>query len=86
MTSRHHVIINLVMRTTLTLDDDVYRAAKSLALARSTSIGAVISELARKAMEARVPTTTRGDFPVFTVRPDSRPITLEDVQRAQDDE
>jgi hypothetical protein len=75
-----------VMRTTLTLDEDVYRAAKALALARSTSIGAVISDLVRKAMVTRVPTATRGDFPVFTVRSGARPITLEDVQRAQEDE
>jgi len=74
------------MRTTLTLDEDVYRAAKALALARSTSIGAVISDLVRKAMETPVPTATRGDFPVFTVRSGARPITLEDVQRAQEDE
>jgi hypothetical protein len=86
LTSAHHVIKHQVMRTTLTRDEDVYRAAKALALARSTSIGAVISDLVRKAMETRVPTATRGDFPVFTVRSGARPITLEDVQRAQEDE
>jgi hypothetical protein len=74
------------MRTTLTLDEDVYRAAKAIALARSTSIGAVISDLVRKGLETRDPTSTRGDFPVFTVRPGSRLFTLEGVQRAQENE
>ena len=38
------------MRTTLNLDDDVLFAARGLARRDGTSIGAVISELARKGL------------------------------------
>ena len=81
--SRHH---DAVMRTTLTLDDDVYRAAKAMADAQAVSLGAVVSDLARRAMVIRAETTDRGGFPVFRVRPDAAPITLDDVQRALDEE
>jgi hypothetical protein len=38
------------MRTTLDIDDDLLAAAKELAKARKTTVGEVISELARKAL------------------------------------
>lgn len=38
------------MRTTLNIDDDILVAAKGLARRDGTSIGAVISELARKGL------------------------------------
>ena len=40
------------MRTTLDIDDDVLRAAKEIARREKTTAGAVISELARKALLA----------------------------------
>ena len=40
------------MRTTLQLDDDVLAAARVLARQQRTSLGAVISELARQALVA----------------------------------
>lgn len=40
------------MRTTLQLDDDVLAAARVLARQRRVSLGAVISELARRALVA----------------------------------
>ncbi len=44
------------MRTTLAIDDDVLRAAKELARREKKSAGAVISELARRALTAPPPT------------------------------
>src|SRR5580698_2727034 len=38
------------MRTTLAIDDDILAAAKELADVQQTSVGAVISSLARKAL------------------------------------
>jgi len=38
------------MRTTLELDDTVLAAARSLARARGTSLGAAVSELARRGL------------------------------------
>ena len=40
------------MRTTLSIDDDVLYAVKSLARRQGRSIGEVISELARQALQA----------------------------------
>ena len=73
------------MRTTVTLDDDVLQAAKSLAQARAISLGAVISELARKGLQYESLTVEDDGFPVFKVSPDARPLTLEDVKRIEDD-
>jgi hypothetical protein len=74
------------MRTTLTLDPEIVRAAKQIAAARSKSIGEVISELARRGLEARAAGTTRhGGFPVFQVSKGVRPITLKDVKRDEDE-
>lgn len=43
------------MRTTLDIDDDVLRAAKELAGREKKTTGAVISELARRALTAPPP-------------------------------
>lgn len=42
------------MRTTLSIDDDVLYAVKSLARRQGRSVGEVISELARQALQAPV--------------------------------
>lgn len=42
------------MRTTLSIDDDVLFAAKSIALREGRSLGEVVSELARRALQAPV--------------------------------
>ena len=43
------------MRTTLTIDDDVLSAAKDLARRDGSSIGAVVSELARRGLQGGSP-------------------------------
>jgi hypothetical protein len=67
------------MRTTLTLDDDIFEAARSLAQAKQRSLGKVISDLVRRGLEPR---TDAADFPVFRVSPNAQPITLEMVKEA----
>jgi hypothetical protein len=73
------------MRTTITIDDDLLVAAKTLARSQSVSVGRVISDLARKGMQSPVRTRKKGDFPVFAVSSASRPITLEDVKKLEDE-
>ncbi len=76
------------MRTTVTIDDDMLAAAKVLAQAKSISIGRAISDLARRGLGAtpRVETECLDcDFPMFKVSTHSRPITLEDVKRLEDE-
>lgn len=69
------------MRTTIHLDDDVYRAAKSLADAESKTVGKVLSDLARKGLAPRR-LSSKGGFPVFSVPADAPPITPAAVQAA----
>lgn len=76
------------MRTTLTIDDDLLAAAKTLARDRSESVGKTISELARRGLDAtpRARKAHRGSkFPVFAVPRYAHPITLEDVRKAEDE-
>lgn len=70
------------MRTTLQLDEDVYRAAKSLAEREQKSMGEVISRLARRALAPDPRISESNGFPVFTVSPGAAPITNEMVKAA----
>ncbi|HEY5743192.1 MAG TPA: hypothetical protein VIS99_11685 [Terrimicrobiaceae bacterium] len=62
------------MRTTVTLDDDVFEAAKAQAQASGRNLGEVLSQLARRGLRASMETTTKGDLPVFKVPPDAEII------------
>jgi len=72
------------MRTTLTIDDDVYEAAVKKARATGRSLGRVLSEMARTAIEPRQPSRSR--FATFDVPKGSRMISVARVQKAIDDE
>lgn len=75
------------IRTTLHLDADVYRAARSLAAAKGQGLGAMVSALARKGLQAQGPHgRTRGGFPRFDVSANAKPITTEMVRSALWDE
>jgi hypothetical protein len=72
------------MRTTLDLDDDVLAAARELAADERRSIGAIISELARRGLTpARV--ESDGALPVIRVPAGTPPITPAMVDRALDE-
>ncbi len=58
------------MRTTLTLDRDVFEAAQALARASGKRLGQVVSELARRGLRTR-PSATADGFPTFAVPPDA---------------
>ena len=72
------------MRTTLELDDAVLVAARALARDESISLGAAVSELARRGLKAgvRVSRSPSG-FPVLDIE-GGHPITLEVVNRYRD--
>jgi hypothetical protein len=74
------------MRTTLTIDDDILRAAKTLAAQQGQSIGAVISELARQGLR-REPQVKHeeGGLPVFEVREGAPVFGPIEVEQALDD-
>ena len=68
------------MRTTLNIDDDVAVAARELASQEHRSLGAVISDLARRGLtQARVEVS--GRLPVILVPEGTPPITPEMVRR-----
>lgn len=74
------------MRTTLSLDDDVLRAARSLSRAEGKSLGAVVSELARKGLRPAPPgRKRRGGLPTFDVPDDAAVLTPEMVREALED-
>lgn len=74
------------MRTTLDLDESVLVAARALARDESISLGAAVSELARRGLRAVTsPTVARGGFPVLADS-EGPPITLELVNRHRDGE
>jgi hypothetical protein len=73
------------VRTTRALDADVLAAARELAAGERRSIGAVISELARRGLTpARV--ESDGGLPVIRVPAGTPPITPEMVKRALDED
>jgi hypothetical protein len=78
---------NLGMRTTITLDDDVYELASMYAAGRGITLGAAVGELMRKANgtsgSSRIKIAANG-LPVFAAR--GRVITSEMVKATQEDE
>jgi hypothetical protein len=77
------------MRTTLDIDPIVLSAAKDVACHSSRSVGAVVSEWARRGLEASRATPSsleRNGFPLFAVPADAPPITAEAVSEILADE
>ena len=79
-----------VMRTSVTLDDDVYQLASLYADARGITLGAAIGELVRKANTERSDAaatsrlkTAHNGLRIFPAR--GRIITPEMVKEAQED-
>lgn len=69
-----------VMRTTLTLDDDVLEAARAMSESRGLSIGAIVSELARRGLAPSAPAKTRNGIRLFPVREGAGTATPELVK------
>jgi hypothetical protein len=60
------------MRTTLSLDDDVFQLARGYAESRSLALGKAVSELVRKGLRAPTPTRMVNGLLVFDVPRDER--------------
>ena len=70
-----------LMRTTVTIDEDVLAVARDLAERNGSSLGSALSELARRGFRA-APDRHDDGFPVFQVAAEADPITSDDVHRA----
>jgi hypothetical protein len=56
------------MRTTITVDDDIFEAAQAQARASGKKLGEVISQLARRGLRASADTASKNGLPVFKVQ------------------
>ena len=73
-----------LVRTTVTIDDDVLAVARALAQREGSSLGSALSALARRGFRRdRIDDTD--DVPTFRVAPESSPITSEGVRNALSD-
>jgi len=62
------------MRTTVTIDDDVFEAVKAQAQASGKRLGEVLSQIARAGLRASVETANVKGLPVFKVPPGAEVI------------
>ncbi|MEO6625866.1 MAG: hypothetical protein ABIN37_13705 [Burkholderiaceae bacterium] len=74
------------MRTTLDLDLVALEAARQLALHKGQSLGKAVSELILQGLSARANTPARRKDALPVFRAGTRPITLQDVKAAEEDE
>jgi hypothetical protein len=77
-----------IVRTTVTLDNDVYEAALHLSRTSGRRLGQVLSELARRGLKRpdRPKPSRPGRFPTFDVPQDAPVIPASRVQRVIDEE
>ncbi len=73
------------MRTTLTLDDDVFQVVKIYAENRSLAIGKAVSELVRRGLNAPLKTRTINGLVVFDVPENADAVSSELVKRLDAD-
>jgi hypothetical protein len=73
------------MRTTLDIEEDVLRAAKEIARQRKTTVGQVLSDLARDALTRKPRVTRKNGLPIFPRQPNARVVTLELVNELRDE-
>jgi hypothetical protein len=74
-----------LMRTTIDIDEDVLQVAKEIARREGTSMGRVLSDLARQALTRRPDAATRNGVPLFPRRPGAPLVTLELVNQLRDE-
>lgn len=73
------------MRTTLAIDDDVLTAAKAIAQQQHTSVGRVVSDLARRALRRPRAPASRNGVPLLPVSDPQAVVTLETVNALRDE-
>jgi hypothetical protein len=74
------------VRTTVRLDEDIYRVVKNVAEARGKTFGEVLSELARKGLDQPARIRFEDDLPTFELAEDSPLITSDLVRDILDDD
>lgn len=72
------------MRTTLSIDDDVLAAAKTIAAQQNQTIGQVLSDLARRSLRPNAGSTMRNGIALLPVTNKDAVVTLEIVNHLRD--
>jgi hypothetical protein len=78
--------IIVCMRTTLSLDDDVFQVVKTYAENRSLAIGKAVSELLRRGLSAPAKTRVVNGLVVFDIPEDTEAVTSDRVKQLEADE
>jgi len=76
------------MRTTITLDEDIYDAAQHLSRVSGERLGKVISKLARRGLERKNPSVRKRArrFPTFEVPAGAPIIPASRIERVLDED
>ena len=74
------------MRTTVTLDDDVFEIVKRQARLRRQSVGRTLSDLVRRGLGAPTRARDEGGLVVFLLPADSPVVTTELVRQLEADD
>lgn len=78
--------LDITMRTTLAIDDDVLAAAKHLAARQNKTLGEVVSALARQSLHKAPRTATvRNGVPLLPRQKGAASVTLELVNQLRDE-
>src|SRR5713226_7722107 len=88
LTSSYHRITLMIMRTTVTLDDDIYEAATHISRGSGERLGKVLSMLARRGLKPAETAARRSKrrFPEFDVPANAPVIAASRIQRVIDEE
>ena len=74
-----------LMRTTVDIEEDVLLAAKEIARQKRTSLGRVLSDLARKSLTPKPKTSKKHGLPQFPIQPNAGVVTTELVNQLRDE-
>jgi Arc/MetJ family transcription regulator len=83
LTSVNYYDIIPLMRTTLTLDDDVFHEVRAYAETRSLAVGKAVSELVRRGLRIPTPTRKVNGLIVFDIPRSSHPVTSKRVKQLE---
>ncbi|MDB6055199.1 MAG: hypothetical protein JWN25_2722 [Verrucomicrobiales bacterium] len=71
------------MRTTLSLDDDVFNLVTQQSKLRGISLGKTVSDLVRRGLNAPTPIEEKSGLIMFRLPKDSPQVTTEQVRRIE---
>lgn len=73
------------MRTTIDLDEELLRTAKSISELKGQTLSRVVSDLAWKGLRAETEVfSSRNGFPILALRPGALPVTPQHVAEMLD--